>query len=152
MYKFLSKNIFWARRNLILKILTFSKNQKNQKIKPGNFGRGPRPKCWFFLVFWDFFVVIWKNIFSRFFFRSQKNIFFGVEKKSWVQIRCQKVWSLDCCYFYRNPSTPTVRTGVCNIRGMVFSEITWSLIKEINCYNYYYTTWSDPVSVNHSIS
>ena len=65
--------------------MTFSKNPKKQKINFENFGRENRffsNKISRVFSFSDFFVVIWKNIFSQFFlFDLKKIFFFGVEKK-----------------------------------------------------------------------
>ena len=43
-----------------------------------------------FPIFPDFL-----KIFRKIFFRSPKKYFFGVEKKSWAQLRCRKVRSFD---------------------------------------------------------
>ena len=66
------------------------------------------------------FDIFWKSKFSKSFFSKiffrirffrnnmffdlEKIFFFGVEKKSWVQLRCKKVWSFDCWCFQSDPS------------------------------------------------
>ena len=57
------------------------------------------------LIFSGFWKILKKK--SQIFFRS--HFFFGVEKKSWIQLRCKKLRSLDCWCFQSDPSNPTAR-------------------------------------------
>ena len=57
------------------------------------------------LIFFRFWKIPKKNL--RFFFDLKKKVFFRSWKKSWVQLRCKKLRSLDCWCFQSDPSNPT---------------------------------------------
>ena len=97
-------NFFFQLRKIFFLRSIEKKSKKNEQSQ--NF---QWKIIWFFIENFDFVH------FFYFFFRSiSEKIFFGVEKKSWVQFRCKKLRPFDLWCFQRVLSTLTWRYLACD--------------------------------------
>ena len=94
----------WSKKNVKHIFWIFFQNPGKSKISMKNLNFSIEKLSIFHWNFW--FFRISKNIFS-FFVSITKYIYFGLEKKSWGQLRCRKVRSFDFWCFQTDSGTPS---------------------------------------------